>query len=152
MADIIVLILLLATGYFFGRMAEKRHYKSILQREKKYQKLTVVASKFPPAFKNTHDTELVMGSVVVSVDYFKRFVASLRNLIGGRVRTYETLVDRARREAILRMKEEAARLGARMIFNIKLETASISKNQRNNNVGSVEVLAYGTAIIPPRAD
>jgi uncharacterized protein YbjQ (UPF0145 family) len=50
------------------------------------------------------------------------------------------------------MKEEAARLGARMIFNIKLETASISKNQRNNNVGSVEVLAYGTAIIPPRAD
>lgn len=152
MADIIVLILLLATGYFFGRMAEKRHYKSILQREKKYQKLTVVASKFPPAFKKTHDTELVMGSVVISVDYFKRFVASLRNLVGGRVRTYETLVDRARREAILRMKEDAARLGARMIFNIKLETASISKNQRNNNIGSVEVLAYGTAIIPPRTD
>lgn len=152
MSDIIVLILLLACGYFFGRMAENRHYKSILQREKKYQQLTVVASKFPPAFKKHHDTELVMGSVVISVDYFKRFVASLRNLIGGRVRTYETLVDRARREAILRMKEDAARLGAKMIFNIKLETAGISKNQRNNNVGSVEVLAYGTAIIPPRAD
>lgn len=152
MTDIIVLILLLATGYFFGRLAEKRHYKSILQREKQYRKLTVVASKFPPAFKNHHDTELVMGSVVISVDYFKRFVASLRNLVGGRVRTYETLVDRARREAILRMKEDAARIGAKMVFNIKLETTSISKNTRNNNVGSVEVLAYGTAIIPPRVD
>lgn len=152
MTDIIVLILLLTTGYFFGRLAEKRHYKSILKREKQYRKLTVVASKFPPAFKKHHDTELVMGSVVISVDYFKRFVASLRNLLGGRVRTYETLVDRARREAILRMKEDAARLGAKMIFNIKMETAGISKNQRNNNVGSVEVLAYGTAIIPPRVD
>ena len=151
MADIIVLITLLALGYFFGRMAERRHYKSILKREKKFRKLTVVASKFPPAFKNHHETELVMGSVVISVDYFKRFVASLRNLVGGRVRTYETLVDRARREAILRMKEDAQSLGAKMIFNIKLETASISKNQRNNNVGSVEVLAYGTAIIPPKA-
>lgn len=151
MADIIVLITLLALGYFFGRMAERRHYKSILKREKKFRKLTVVASKFPPAFKNHHETELVMGSVVISVDYFKRFVASLRNLVGGRVRTYETLVDRARREAILRMKEDAHSLGAKMIFNIKLETASISKNQRNNNVGSVEVLAYGTAIIPPKA-
>lgn len=151
MADIIVLIILLALGYFFGRMAERRHYKSILKREKKFRKLTVVASKFPPAFKNHHETELVMGSVVISVDYFKRFVASLRNLVGGRVRTYETLVDRARREAILRMKEDAHSLGAKMVFNIKLETASISKNQRNNNVGSVEVLAYGTAIIPPKA-
>lgn len=150
MIDIIVLIILLALGYFFGRMAEKRHYKSILKREKKFRKLIVVASKFPPAFKQHHETELVMGSVVISVDYFKRFVAGLRNLIGGRVRTYETLVDRARREAILRMKEDAASLGAKMIFNIKLETASISKNQRKNNVGSVEVLAYGTAIIPPR--
>ena len=151
MADIIVLITLLALGYFFGRMAERRHYKSILKREKKFRKLTVVASKFPPAFKNHHETELVMGSVVISVDYFKRFVASLRNLVGGRVRTYETLVDRARREAILRMKEDAHSLGAKMVFNIKLETASISKNQRNNNVGSVEVLAYGTANIPPKA-
>jgi uncharacterized protein YbjQ (UPF0145 family) len=152
MSDIITLIVLLALGYFFGRMAEKRHYKSIFNREKQFRKIPVIASKFPPAFKKHHDTELVMGSVVISVDFFKRFVASLRNLLGGRVRTYETLVDRARREAILRMKEDAAGLGAKMVFNIKLETASISKNQRNNNVGSVEVLAYGTAIIPPRAE
>ena len=36
-----------------------------------------------------------------------------------------------------------------MIFNIKIETSSISKGQRQT-VGAVEVLAYGTALIPPR--
>ena len=88
------------------------------------------------------------GNVVISVDYFKRFVAGLRNLVGGRITTYETLLDRARREAILRMKEQAHGLGGYIVFNVKLETASISKG-RKNTVGSVEVLAYGTAFVKP---
>ena len=82
----------------------------------------------------------------MSVDYFKRFIAGLRNLIGGRVTSYESLLDRARREAILRMKQEAKDLGANLIFNVKFETASISKG-RNNQIGAVEVYAYGTAFI-----
>ena len=92
-------------------------------------------------------TELVMGSVVVSVDYFKRFVAHLRMIFGGRVHTYESLLDRGRREAILRMQERAREQGASMIFNMRFETSSISKGG-GQSVGSVEVLAYGTAVIP----
>ena len=151
MQDLIIFLSLLALGYIFGRLAEKRHYRSIFKREKKYRSLPVIASKFPPAYKIPHDTALVMGSVVVSVAYFKRFLATLRNLFGGRVRAYETLVDRARREAILRMQEEAARRGGKMVFNIKLQTAAVSQG-RKNTVGSVEVLAYGTALIPPRTE
>lgn len=147
MADIIVLVVLLLLGYSFGQWTEKRHYQSILQREKKFQKLYVIAAKFPPISDMPPKTLLVTGSVVISVDYFKRFSASLRNLFGGRIKSYESLLDRARREAILRMKEQAASLNANMIFNIKFETASISKG-RNNTIGSVEVLAYGTALIP----
>ena len=90
---------------------------------------------------------LVTGSTVVSVDYFKRFVAALRNLFGGRVTPYESLLDRARREAVLRMKAEAQALGASLVFNIKYETASISKGG-GYTIGSIEVLAYGTALIP----
>ena len=109
--------------------------------------LPAVATKFLPATDLPPRTRLVAGNVVISVDYFKRFVAGLRSLVGGRVIVYETLLDRARREAILRMKEEAKRHGARLVFNVKLETASISKG-RKNTIGSVEVLAYGTALIP----
>jgi uncharacterized protein YbjQ (UPF0145 family) len=84
--------------------------------------------------------------VVISVDYFKKFVAGLRSIIGGRIASYESLVDRARREAILRMKQEAKKLNADYVFNIKMETSSISKG-REDSIGSVEVLAYGTAVM-----
>lgn len=45
-------------------------------------------------------TGLGQGSVVISVDYFKRIVASLRIFFGGNIRAYETLVDRALRESL----------------------------------------------------
>lgn len=147
MFDLLSFFVLLALGYGFGRFAEQRHFRSIIAREKLLSDLPAIASKFPPAGLPPPATHLVCGSVVVSADYFKRLLARLRNVIGGRVKSYESLLDRARREAILRMKEEAEKLGATMVFNIKLETASISKG-RKKTVGAVEVLAYGTAIIP----
>ncbi|KPK38356.1 MAG: hypothetical protein AMJ69_08640 [Gammaproteobacteria bacterium SG8_47] len=146
MADLIILLVLLALGYGFGRAAELRHYRSIREREALLRKIPVMATKIPDPSLRPKQTEMVMGSVVISVDYFKMFIAGLRNLIGGRVTSYETLLDRARREAILRMKEEAEALGASLIFNLKLETARIAQGRRNQ-IGSVEVLAYGTAFI-----
>lgn len=145
MPELIIFIVLLALGYGFGRYAELKHYKSIIQREKELRDIPAVTTKFPPLAKKV-DVELVSGSVVISVDYFKRFIAGLRNLIGGRVTAYESLLDRARREAVLRMKEEARTFGGHIIFNVKLETSSIHKG-RKNGVGAVEVMAYGTVLI-----
>jgi len=147
MADLIIFILLLAVGYGFGRYAESKHYASIRAREKTLNKIPAIASRIPPHGEPNFDSQLVCGSVVISVDYFKRFIAGLYNLVGGRITSYETLLDRARREAILRMKQEASDMGAGLIFNLKLETASIHKG-KGNTIGSVEVLAYGTALIP----
>lgn len=143
----LLVLLLLALGYVMGRIAERRHYKSIFRREEGLGDLVVVAAKTLPPMSPAPATTLVRGSVVISVDYFKRFLAGLRMIFGGRVHTYESLLDRARREAILRMQEEARRLGATMIFNMRFETSSISKGRRNA-IGTVEVLAYGTAVIP----
>ena len=132
-------------GYGFGTWAEKRHYKSIEEREAKYQNLPTIALKHPmPQSGRVVKTKLAAGNVVISVDYFKRFLAALRNIFGGRVSSYETLVDRARREAILRMKASCP--GATQIINVRLETASLSKNTKKGSIGSIEVFAYGTAI------
>lgn len=147
MADLIILAVFLALGYFFGRYYEKTHYKSIIKREAKFRNIAAIASRIAPSSSIPNETMLVTGSVVISVDYFKRFLASLRALIGGRIASYESLLDRARREAILRMKEQAKDAGADKIFNIKFETSSISKSAKGK-IGSVEVLAYGTAFIP----
>jgi hypothetical protein len=84
MYDLLIFIVLLALGYGFGRWAETKHYQSILRREEELNALPAIASRFPPVGK-VYDQELVMGSVVISVDYFKRFLATLRNLFGGRM-------------------------------------------------------------------
>ena len=144
----LMFLALLLIGYLFGRAAEKRHYASIQEREHTYRKLLLFSERFPPGSLMHCDSELVKGSTVISVDYFKRFVAGLRTLFGGRLTTYESLLDRARRESVLRMKEQAAALGARTIFNVKFETVSITKGAAGQ-IGCVEVLAYGTALIEP---
>ena len=145
MIELIIFICLLLAGYIFGQMLEQSHYRSILKRESLLRNIPLIASKKLPDEFTPCTTSLVAGNVVISVDFFKKFVAGLRNLVGGRVTTYESLIDRARREALLRMREEARQLGANYVFNVKMETSSISKGQRDT-IGSVEVLAYGTAI------
>ena len=74
-------------------------------------------------------------------------LAAFVNFLGGRIGAYETLVERARREAILRMKEEARRMNGRYICNIKFSTANIM-GQKAKQAGCVEVVAYGTVFVP----
>lgn len=142
--EFIVFIFLMFAGYVVGTALEKRHFASIRQREHTLRMLPTIMLKRPLEPEKVRSVKLVTGSVVISVDYFKRVIATLANLFGGRISAYETLVDRARREAILRMKEEAR--GAHEIINVRIETSSISKNDAKGSVGSVEVLAYGTAV------
>ena len=146
--NLIIFLLLLTLGYVFGRMAESRHYKSIRQREDELRSLLVMPKKVPPPQHALYESELVMGNVVISVDYFKTFVAGLRSIFGGRVGAYESLLDRARREAVLRMQEQAQAIGAEAVYNLKFETARIGQSA-GQGLGSVEVLAYGTALLPP---
>ena len=141
--DLVIFLVLAVLGYTAGSLAEKRHYRSIIKREKELFKMAVVTAEgsFPPG--KVRESALVTGSVVISIDYFKRLLAILRNIFGGRVKSYESLVDRARREAILRMKESA-----KMIINMRLETATIGRNaNKKKTVGSIEAIAYGTAIV-----
>ncbi len=147
MMNLIVFFCLMALGYLAGTWAEKRHYRSIAQREANWLHLPAVTlpqAGIEPG--SIASSRLVSGSAVISIDYFKRFLAGLRNLFGGTVRSYETLIDRARREAVLRMKAEAS--GAAVIVNVRIETATIGghRSRRNKSVTCLEAIAYGTAI------
>jgi uncharacterized protein YbjQ (UPF0145 family) len=146
MTDLIIFLVLMVTGYTVGRIAERRHYRSILAREMEMADVMVFSNRFPPLTAQGSQA-LVTGSVVVSEDYFKRVVSGLQSLLGGRLRAYESLLDRARREAVLRMKQEARDKGARMIINVKFQTFSIP-GRNPKSFGAVEVMAYGTALTP----
>lgn len=145
--DLFILVALFVIGYGAGRYNEGRHYASIRRREEELRGVLLFATRFPPVGIGRVSTQLVSGSVVISEDFFKGIVAALYNLVGGRVRSYESLLDRARREAIVRMKAEARKLGATMVINIKFQTFAIG-GRRAESVRGVEMLAYGTALAP----
>ncbi|MEO0392408.1 MAG: heavy metal-binding domain-containing protein [Pseudomonadota bacterium] len=149
MVELVFVLILTIIAMFTGSFLERRHFKSIREREEKYGDILVISSKHVPDLPTTPKVTLVRGSAVISVDYFKRLLANLRMMFGGRLGAYETLIDRSRREAILRMKEEADMLGADMIFNVRIETSSVFKG-KGGNPGSIEVLAYGTALVTKR--
>lgn len=140
-------LLVLMGAYFIGSAIEKKHFREIRAREEKVHGFPVVTFETLPADWRVGTTELVTGSVVVSLDYFKRVIAGLRGLIGGRVKTYEPLLDRARREAVLRMIEDARTRGYDAVVNVRLETSRLANARgRGQGTAGVEMLAFGTAI------
>jgi uncharacterized protein YbjQ (UPF0145 family) len=140
-------LLLLVLAYFAGSMIEKKHFRNIRRREEDNVGFPVVSFDTMPDDWNASDSTMVTGSIVVSLDYFKRVIAGLRSLIGGRVKTYEPLLDRARREALLRMTESAREQGYDAVFNVRLETSRLANSRGDGQgIAGVEMLAFGTAV------
>lgn len=83
---------------------------------------------------------VVQGSTVQAKNVFRDIGASLKNLVGGELRSYTDLMNAARAEAIERMTQEAAALGANAVLNVRFATSTITQ-------GAAELLAYGTAVI-----
>jgi len=142
--DLIIPISLVLIGMFIGKKNELSHYSSIKMRENEFLSMPTVTARWYEEEK-AQEGMLVTGTVCISIDYFKKFIAGLINFFGGAIVSYESLVDRARREAILRMKESAR--GYDTIVNLRVETSTISGNANAKGfIGSVEAIAYGTAI------
>lgn len=137
-------VILFFVAWWIGRSLEAKHFASIHAREAQTHHIPAVPVRTPDADRNILEARLVTGSVVVSNDYFKKVLAGLRSIFGGRLRSYESLIDRARREAVLRMKESWPEADA--ILNLRLQTSTISMTQRDRGMGAIEVIAYGTAI------
>ncbi len=140
-------IALVIIAYFIGSAIERRHFESIRAREDAIHGFPMLTFETLPADWRVKSTELVTGSTVVSLDYFKRIIAGLRAIVGGRVKTYEPLLDRARREALLRMAEDARRRGFDAVINVRLETSRLANATRDGQgIAGIEMLAFGTAV------
>ena len=144
----LVIVLVVSFGGIFvglvvGRITESRHLRSLAEREGQLGDVIRCNLRKLPRGLETDGSFLVMGSVVVATDRFKTMAASLRNIFGGEIKSYNTLMNRARREAIVRMLEDAKGRGAGLVWNIRFETSTIQGKRRP---GGMEVLAYGTAV------
>lgn len=145
-------IFLLLLAWFTGRYAERRHYRSLKRREQEmFGMLVTDVKSFPGGADPNRGGELVQGQAVIATDYLKTFLASLRNILGGEVKSYESLLQRARREAILRMMAQARSRGYNAVCNIRLTMSDIGGMAGAKGAAMVEVLAWGTAYsIAPR--
>lgn len=138
----------LLLGFTVGRAREAAHFRSIAQREELYRAIPLINLRHVHDPASVTQATLVSGQAVIATDYFKGFMARLRNIIGGEVVGYESLMERARREAALRVIEQARQWGATEVWNLRYETSNIRSGAHNRRVAvSVEVLAYGTAVI-----
>ena len=82
---------------------------------------------------------VVNGSTIQSKNVFSDFGQSLKNIVGGELRSYTQMMEKARRIATDRMIEQAERLGADAIIGVRYTTSAIMSQ-------AAEVMVYGTAI------
>jgi uncharacterized protein YbjQ (UPF0145 family) len=146
--EIIIFLILFVLWLVFWKINEKRHYKSIIEREEQYKNILVVTDRDTKSF-NVSGSELLTWNVAVSIDYFKMVVAGFINFFWGRITVYEKVLDRARREATLRLKEEASKKGYNCIVNLRLDTSTINW-KKANSTSCAEVLASGTWVMLQR--
>jgi len=147
--ELIVFIILAVVGLVFGSLNEKKHYRNLLANERRYRHILVFNEKRPPLAVAGQPFHLVQGAVVISSDYFKTMAAGLRSLFGGNLTSYESLLDRARREALVRLKKQAHERGAHMVVGVLFETSTLNQNTGKKQIMCCEVLAYGTAFVMP---
>jgi len=75
-----------------------------------------------------------------------KFVAGIQSLVGGEVTAFTTELEKARAEAIERVKSKALALGANAIIGLDLETSDLGLQ-----AGIVVISATGTAVIIEKA-
>ena len=144
---------LLALGLFVGGYVERRHFADLARREEETQHMLVTQVKSFPSMSFQKEPTMLCGEVVISSDYLKTFLSAIRKLFGGELKSFQTLLVRARREALLRLKEEARDQGYDAICNVRLETAAIAGkgNNSKNKIMMASILATGTAYCSDRA-
>ena len=135
---VVIFCILFLVGLAFGRYNEQKHLKQLDEDEKNLAYITVDNQRFTEYTVQGH---MVSSNVVISHDYFKYVIANIHNFFGGRLKSYESILERGRREAVVRLKKEAAKQGATHIAALRL-----SSNEMGMEGGMVEVFAYGTAI------
>ena len=82
---------------------------------------------------------LVRGNTIRARHVGRDIMAGFRHIVGGEISDYTKMMAEAREQALDRMIEEAEKLGANAILNIRFSTSYIMS-------GAAEILVYGTAV------
>ena len=82
---------------------------------------------------------LARGSTVRARNIGKDLFAGIKNIVGGEIEEYTKLQAQSREQALHRMVEDAKRMNADAVINVRFTSATVMQ-------GAAEILAYGTAV------
>jgi len=102
--------------------------------------MIVVTMDSVPGQRIVRSLGLVRGSTVRATHLGRDLMAVLRNLVGGEVSEYTKMLAESREQALDRMINSAAQLGANAIISVRYGTSNIASN-------AAEILVYGTAVV-----
>ncbi len=97
-----------------------------------------------PGMRVTRTLGMVKGSTVRAKHMGRDFFAGLKAMVGGEIGAYTEMLVESRDQAEARMIQEAERLGANAVVNIRYTTSAVMQ-------GAAEILAYGTAVVVDEA-
>ena len=88
---------------------------------------------------NYEELGVVSGSTIQSKNMFADFGQGLKSIVGGELKSYTGMMDKARAQATQRMVDQAVKMDADAIIGVRYTTNSIMAQ-------AAEVLVFGTAI------
>lgn len=102
--------------------------------------MIVVNTEVVPGRKIASVLGLVQGNTVRTKHFGRDLAASLKNIVGGELKSYTELMQESRTEATERLLQGARQIGANAVLNVRYQTTSIAQ-------GAAEIMAYGTAVV-----
>ena len=151
LVNLVFVAALLALGLLVGGAVERRHTRSLQEREARHRDVLVTDLRsFPQVSPGGPAPQLVVAEVVIASDFLKSFLASLRQILGGEMKSFGTLMIRARREAVMRLVQQARAQGYNAICNVRLIPADIGGGTTSRSVAMVALLASATAYHVPQ--
>ena len=82
---------------------------------------------------------LVKGNTIRARWFGRDIAAGLKTIIGGEIKSYTDMMTKARDQAVERMVDEAKKLKADAVINIRFTASEVMQ-------GASEILVYGTAV------
>lgn len=102
--------------------------------------MIVINTDFVPGKKIVKVLGLARGNTIRARHIGHDIAAGLKNIVGGEIRDYTKMMAESREQAMDRMVEEAEKMGANAVINVRITTSMIMQ-------AASEIMVYGTAVI-----
>lgn len=149
---IVTTIVFPTLSWAIGNWYQNRLMNALLENEKRGGRMLQsdkhLSTSSPMTSMSADSSTLLHVSICVGPSWGQIFFMWFKSLFGGRLHSYDVVLDYGRREVLLRLNQQAKALGCSSMVNIRIETSTVSfaRNNNSSKTSSVEFLAFATGL------